>query len=379
MKKRSINNWAGGCIAVAAFFVLPARSWQSAPPPQTVPPPSPRAALSPDATLSRVAFGSCARQDRPQPIWDAIGHDRPELFLMIGDNIYGDSDDMNVLRAKYAQLEAVEGFRRLTESCPLLATWDDHDYGKNDAGADFAMRAESQQAFLDFLRVAPTSPRRTREGVYDAVAVGPAGRRVQIILLDTRYFRSPLKRGDPAPAGSGRPGPYAADDDPAATILGEAQWRWLDEQLRTDADVRIVASSIQLVAGEQQYEKWMNFPREWARLYGLIRARGAKGVIVISGDRHSAELSCHRPAARPAGADDEPPYPIYDLTSSALNQNRGWQNEVNPHRIGAVYFEPNYGLISIDWTTADAALTLEIRSVEGKPLIRHDLRLSELR
>ena len=40
--------------------------------------------------LSRILFGSCARQNNPQPIWDAIVAEKPDVFLMIGDNIYGD-------------------------------------------------------------------------------------------------------------------------------------------------------------------------------------------------------------------------------------------------------------------------------------------------
>jgi alkaline phosphatase D len=40
--------------------------------------------------LSRIAFGSCADQVKPQPIWDAILTYQPELFIFAGDNVYGD-------------------------------------------------------------------------------------------------------------------------------------------------------------------------------------------------------------------------------------------------------------------------------------------------
>ncbi len=48
---------------------------------------------------------------------------------------------------------------------------------------------------LDFFEVPADDIRRQREGVYWSQVFGPAGKRVQVILLDTRYFRSPLKKG----------------------------------------------------------------------------------------------------------------------------------------------------------------------------------------
>src|SRR5947209_12584366 len=81
--------------------------------------------------LTRIGFGSCVHQDRPQPIWTPIVAARPELFLMLGDNIYADTEDMALMRKMYAQLAAQPGFKKLRGACPILATWDDHDYGGN--------------------------------------------------------------------------------------------------------------------------------------------------------------------------------------------------------------------------------------------------------
>jgi alkaline phosphatase D len=177
-----------------------------------------------DEPMRRIAFGSCASQERPQPIWEAVVAGRPDLFLFLGDNIYADTQDMDVMRAKYAKLAAMPGYQKLRATCPVLATWDDHDYGANDAGAEYPRKAESQRLFLDFFGEPAGSPRRQRPGVYDARVFGPEGRRVQVILLDTRSFRSPLKRRPGAARGEGR---YAPDSEPSATILGEDQWAWL--------------------------------------------------------------------------------------------------------------------------------------------------------
>src|SRR5438128_6140437 len=84
--------------------------------------------------LSRIAFGSCARQDKPQPIWEPIVATRPDIYLSLGDTIYGDTVDMALMKKKYDMLAAIPGWQKLTKTCPILATWDDHDYGVNDGG-----------------------------------------------------------------------------------------------------------------------------------------------------------------------------------------------------------------------------------------------------
>lgn len=75
-------------------------------------------------------------------------------------------------------------------------------------------------SLTDFFRVPKDSPLRTQEGVYDARVFGSVGKRAQIVLLDTRYFRSALKLREPPDPRLGR---YVANTDPSSTILGEAR------------------------------------------------------------------------------------------------------------------------------------------------------------
>ncbi len=247
--------------------------------------------------LSRIAFGSCAKQDQPQPIWEAIVETRPQLFVFLGDNIYGDTQDMEVMRAKYKLLSDQPGFHKLRETCPVVGTWDDHDLGANDAGAEYPMKKESQQVFLDFFRVPKDDPRRTQEGVYASHMYGPAGKRVQLILLDARYFRSPLKPGfKPGEPGEGARGVYVPNTDSDATVLGETQWKWLAEQLKIPAVLRIIGSGVQVVADEHGSEMWGNFPRERLRLLRLIRESKAEGVVI---SHPAATGTCRRFRAWP--------------------------------------------------------------------------------
>jgi len=319
--------------------------------------------------LRDIVFGSCIRKV-DHPMLERTLTLPMDLFLFMGDNIYADTEDMAVMRAKYEALKGSRFFQGLRSRVPMLATWDDHDFGVNDGGADYPKRREAQAEFLRWLDEPAGSPRWRREGVYDAHIFGPAGKRVQIILLDTRFFRSRLKRVENA-SEKRIGGPYVPNLDPTATLLGEAQWAWLKEQLRAPAEVRLIVSSIQFVAEFAGSEAWANLPREKARMLDLIRDVKANGVLFVSGDRHWSELS-RLPG--PLG------YPIYDLTASALTEPhpRGTPTENKYRALPVTYHDVNVGHLRIDWEATDPRLTWKIIDVAGTARIEHSLRLSEL-
>src|SRR5215211_6654235 len=144
-------------------------------------PPAPAQPQPTSSPLTRIAFGSCADQDKPLPIFDTIAASKPDLLLLLGDNMYADLDKKvkvtpDVIREKYAQMAKVPGFAKLKATCPMIGTWDDHDYGKNDAGVEWEHKDEAQQAFLDFFGVGKDDARRKRKGVYHAATFGPPGK-----------------------------------------------------------------------------------------------------------------------------------------------------------------------------------------------------------
>jgi alkaline phosphatase D len=309
-----------------------------------------------------IAFGSCAGQDQPQPVWHAILAQQPDLMLMLGDNVYLDTKDVGVMHAKYRRLGRKPGFKLLRKQVPVLATWDDHDYGLNNVGRHYPKKEASEQAFLSFFNEPADSPRWNRPGVYRAWEYGPKNNRLQVILLDTRYFRDrPPEEdaGDGASPASGR------------TILGKAQWQWLEKQLEKPATVRLIGSSIQVVPTQHEYEKWANFPSERERLFDLIETTGAGGVVFLSGDRHHLELSRDK---------DSGPYPMYDFTSSGLNRGRGGPiNEANRYRIGQAHGGDNFGIVRIDWDADPVEITVEARKADGRRLMRETVPLDALR
>ena len=318
--------------------------------------------------LRVIGFGSCHHQSLRQDFWEPLLAQKPELFIFGGDNIYSDTYDMELQRAKYAQLGSLSGYQQLKACCPVLATWDDHDYGLNDANADFPSKNGSKQNFLDFFEVPADSPRRSREGIYDAQLFGPEGRRVQVVLLDLRWFLSPMQKLDDPGAVDGK---YGITSDTNATLLGDAQWAWLEEQLRVPAEVRLLVSSIQVVADEHYWERWGAMPHEQQRLYDLIRRTGAEGLVILSGDRHQAELS---------RKDDAIGYPLFDLTSSGLNKaRRELGGETASYRVGAPFQWDNFGILRLDWDSPDPAITLQVYNTFGRPVISETLPLRLLK
>jgi alkaline phosphatase D len=316
--------------------------------------------------LSKILFGSCIKQDQPMPILERIVAQKPDLFAFLGDNIYADTTDMEVMQAKYNRLKSDDGFNALRQACPILATWDDHDYGVNDGGADYPKRRQAEKVFLDFWGDPLDSARRQRPGIYESRLFGPEGKRVQFILLDTRYFRGPLKKGERRTGG-----PYYPSDDTHSSMLGEAQWKWVEQQLRQPAEIRIIVSGIQFVAESSGQETWSNLPHERKRLLNVIAKTTASGVLVISGDRHWAELSAETV---------DSPYPIYDLTSSSLNQPHGRGTPTKNHyRISSTtYHQENYGEIHIDWTQKPVDIQLKITDIDGNTQIEKNVGLEEL-
>jgi alkaline phosphatase D len=340
----------------------------------------------PDDGVFTLAFASCARENQPQPIWTEIAKVDPDVFLYIGDNVYADVYEVNGKRSMqpvttrarfdeaYAQANAIPEFAAFRKQVPvMLGTWDDHDYGVNDGGKEFAMKKESQQAFLDFFEFSKDDPIRQQEGIYHSRMFNDDGRQVQVIVLDTRYHRDAIIK-DP----NGRPenkGPYLPTADKSATILGDKQWSWLSQQLEKPADFRLIVTSIQIVAYEHSWEGWGLFPHERDRMYQLIAEKQANGVVFISGDRHLMEISKDE-----GQLGHKVPYPMWDFTSSDITRTLSEVNEDNTFRQGAVVRDTNFGEVVINWAdnTLNSNIVLTARDRNGAVLNQQTVSLREL-
>lgn len=315
--------------------------------------------------VARIAFGSCIESRKPVPILDVVNQYHPEIFIFMGDNIYGDTLNMDVLRDKYRVLTSKPAYETLKAKSRILATWDDHDYGANDAGREYAMKAESQQIFLDTFDEPSSSSRRTQDGIHASYIFGPQGKKLQIILLDNRFHRSPLMRGE----RKGEGGRYVQNFDPKATMLGEEQWAWLENELTKDADIRIVIGGTQLLTEHNGFEAWANFPLEQERLFRTISETKANGVLFLSGDTHWTELTKR---------EDVAPYPLYDFTSSGLTEV--WKLITpNQYRFRDMsHLGVNFGAMEIDWDRPDPVIRLKAIGPKGNILFQHWIPLSSI-
>jgi len=334
----------------------------------------------PEHEITRIAFGSCAKQWEPQPIWNTVAVVEPDLFLFVGDAIYGDwhGDQPFVptresLQADWDRLAAIPEFAAVRKQVPFMATWDNHDYGSHDGGAEFSLKETSKSVFLDFFGESDNSPRRQTPGIYDARILGPEGRRVQVILLDTRFFRSDFRRDSRSPEERktiGKVGKYSPNDDKSATLLGEAQWQWLELQLKQPAELRLIVSSIQIVANEKGMGEWGAFPRERQRLFDLIESTHANGVLLLSGNVHFTEVSKYEGGR----------YPLYDFTASGMTHvTPAYASAPNAYRVAGPFVEHNVGLTEIDWEAPDPVVRLRALGVDGRDGFKYELSLGELK
>ena len=301
-----------------------------------------------------IAFGSCNKHTVKNNLWDDVLAARPDVWIWGGDIIYADTDKASEIARMFNVQKEIPGYKTLCDEVEVIGTWDDHDYGLNDGGVEFASKAASQQVFLDFMDVPSDSPRRKREGVYDSYTYELPVGSVKILVLDTRYFRSAL-----TPAANKKkryqPGTYGQ-----GTVLGETQWAWLEEELQNSkADFNILVSSIQFLSNEHGFETWGNFPHEVDKLNGIIKESGAKGVIILSGDRHISEFS----EIQVPGLS----YPLIDFTSSGLTHvYSSYSGEPNPYRIGEVISKKSFGLLTLNLATKE--VQMQMVGDEGKIL-----------
>lgn len=311
----------------------------------------------PSTVVQRIGFGSCANQNSPQPVWDVISEAKPDLFLFIGDNIYADTEDMQEMERKYNQLGSKPEFAHFRASCPVLATWDDHDYGINDGGSEYPKKEQSKKLLLDFFGEPADSQRRQRPGIFTSYYYGPPGKRLQVILLDLRWFRTPLYVDPNSHA-------YLPITYSDAELIGGEQWQWLEHELKQPADLRLIASSIQFCSPEHPWEKWANYPKDKARILRLFDELNIKNAFFISGDMHFGELSAEK---TPHG------FEVFDVTSSGMNFVEPGSQYKNKNRISLFDKTPNFGFIEINWSKTAIAVSLQVRSSLGEIPIKHDV------
>lgn len=307
----------------------------------------------------RIAFGSCSHETSTEQLWKEIIDTRPDIWIWGGDNVYGDTHNMDVLAQKYERQKRNADYQQLLKTCRVTGTWDDHDYGINDGGKHFVQREQSKKLAADFLGFTKQHPVWHHEGIYNSTSLSKAGQEIKIINLDTRYFRDTTYKLYYIDSISNQRR-YKYQVNTVGDVLGEEQWKWFEEELKTsNAALYIINSSIQVVSEEHNFEKWMNFPTAHARLLALIQRYPKKKILIISGDRHIAEISKR--------SLPNLPYPLLDITSSGLTHtwSESWE-EANRYREGELIIQKNFGLMEVMITNNIVDITISIRGKDGQ-------------
>lgn len=280
-----------------------------------------------------IAFGSCNNQVLVNSLWDDIESFNPNIWIWGGDVIYSDTEDMKFLEKNFNKQNNNSNYKSFSNKIEILGTWDDHDYGLNDGGFEYSKKDSAQQLFLNFLDVPINDVRRKREGLYHSKKYELKNGSINVIILDTRYFRSNLtadkktkKRYKPNKFGEG-------------TMLGEKQWIWLENEIiNSKTSFTIIVSSIQFLASEHGFESWGNMPHEVKKLENILKLNKNTKAIILSGDRHISEFSSKNI--------DGLSYPLLDFTSSGLTHSyTNFKSEPNKFRLGNVVSDKSFGLL----------------------------------
>lgn len=305
-----------------------------------------------------ISFGSCNKEDEPQDYWTDIAALNPDIWIWMGDNIYGDSNDPNIIAEAYQVQKSNSNYQKFIAYHQILGTWDDHDYGMNDGNKSYVHKEESKKLLIDFLDYPELSATVDHEGVYHSKDL--ADGKIKVLLLDTRSFQDVLERN---PDRTSRYLPSQYGD-----ILGAEQWAWLESELENSkAALNIIVSSIQFLAEEQGYEKWSNFPSSKNRLIELLEKNTEKKCLILSGDRHIAEVSRQNFSKLT--------YPLYDITSSGLTHSYETAVESNSHRIDSLVRIKNFGSLKVHLSEGIDSSIIRIHSTDGRTLIKHKLEL----
>jgi len=332
------------------FRTLPLWRWRGAPPD------------------FRFVIGSCAYindspYDRPgEPyggeyeIFEQIAAQKPDFMLWLGDNVYLREPDWNSeagILYRYTHTRSLPQLQKLLRICPHYATWDDHDFGPNDADRSFWNRNATRRAFTLFWANPSYGVPAAPEGITTFFEWGD----VEFFLLDDRTYRAPNKRktGD-------------------RSFLGEAQLEWLIDALRSSrATFKFVACGGQILSTSQGYENMIGFPEEREKLLKRLEEEDIGGVVFLTGDRHFSEISRLRLGNGRV---------VYDITSSPLTAKAFSEAETrdkNALRVeGTLTTQRNFILIQVVGPERSRRLEIACYNSQGAKLWERTIQASEL-
>jgi alkaline phosphatase D len=305
--------------------------------------------------ITTLSFGSCHKMDKPNSdvILKTIAAEKPDGFIWLGDIVYGNDGNSKDLKTKFDRLSNKAAYQNLKKNTKVYGIWDDHDYGINDGGADYVNKSESRRDLFTFLGLPKDHRAYQREGAYQAYTIQANKQHIKMILLDNRYFKTPYVKS--------KNNRQQYRKDRKGTLLGKAQWAWLEKQLKnSNAKVHVFGCGIQLLSNKHRFEKWSNYPKERKKMFRLLQKYKVKNPIFLTGDRHMSELSIANIGYTS----------LIDATSSGMTEALTYNlTEENPYRVGPTIGQNSYGQLIIDWD--QSRISILFKNSEGIPLYEY--------
>ncbi|MFD7996009.1 alkaline phosphatase D family protein [Streptomyces mexicanus] len=200
-------------------------------------------------------------------------------------------------RLRYALYKSDPDLRAAHAAHPFVVTWDDHETENNYADDvsesegptdEFLLRrAAAYRAYWENMPLRrPQLPDGPDLKLYRRLHWG---RLAQFDVLDTRQYRSNQAYGD----GWQYSGPES--EDPARTLTGDAQERWLiDGWHRSDALWNVVPQQVTFarrynsttLPSKVSMDSWDGYPASRERVLAGAQAAGIENLMVLTGDVH---------------------------------------------------------------------------------------------
>jgi alkaline phosphatase D len=262
----------------------------------------------------RFAFASCQHWEAGlYTAYEHMAQEDLDLVLHLGDYIYenggrdggvrrhteGEIMSLVDYRNRHAQYKTDKALQAMHTLCPWLVVWDDHEVDNNYAGAFsekkevtneelLIRRASAYQAYYEHMPLRKFSlPNGPDMQLYRRV---PYGRLIDFAMLDTRQYRSDQPNGDGIKPATG------AVLDPATTMLGPTQERWLMNTLLQSPAIwnamaqQVLMARVDVKPGPEQafsMDKWASSAVATKRLMNFLYERQIPNPVVLTGDIHS--------------------------------------------------------------------------------------------
>ncbi len=325
---------------------------------------------------TRFIVGSCMSDSHAfehvrDKIWPQMNQYNPDFLILLGDQVYVDDFDF-VKREMATEFDLwtryIDSLRKIPlfqqrNLIPLLAIWDDHDYGTNNSNKNFKSKEAALKVFTAFFggEVIKDVIQTEKNGVYFSFNAYSQ----KFLLMDNRYYRE------------------ATPDHPLGQ-WGEKQNQWFKKQIQTSKDPIWLANGGQFftkatfVPLDAKNKKQINesyiddFPTYFKKLIENIKTTKAP-VVFLSGDVHYSEISLIEPEV--VG------YKTYEITSSPLHSyiyrspdgKESWLE--NPRRMLAA---KDHNFLLIESTSKNQTLDLKIQSLgikSSSPLFHTNLKV----